>query len=145
MPDYVVDATVVHLANGDLAGRRPGNALDRRLTTIEIFTRDSSRLRYNPKLLGEYRKLIQEFRNDLIELFFGLLDSERAVFVKGNTLRKAQYDMAVHKCRWPSHDQHLLAAAIGGTRVTIFVTERRHICCGTAIYRHFGVRVVDLL
>jgi len=75
MPDCVLDATIIHLSNGNLAGRRAGNALDRRLSVIEGAATGVRRLRYNPKLLEEYRKVAKVIRNDLIELFFAALES----------------------------------------------------------------------
>jgi|SRR5208337_2809630 len=144
MPDCVLDAAVVYFANGELAGRRSGNALDRRLSVIEQAARGIWRIRYNPKLLGEYQRLIQESRNDVIDLFFILLDSEHAFFVKRNTLSGPQYEIAIKKCRWPSHDQHLLAAALGGDRPTVFVSEARHVACAKKILARFAVRVTRL-
>ena len=143
MPDCVLDATVVHLSNGNLAARKRGNAFDRRLTVIEQTARGIWRLRYNPKLRGEYERLIREYRNDVIEVFFFLLDSDRTVFVKRNSLTRQQHDTA-RRFGWPSHDQHLLAAAIGGDDSTIFVTEARHIVCRAEAHRHFGVHLEDL-
>jgi len=145
MPDCVVDATVVHLANGDIAGRRPGNVLDRRLAVIERVGRGISRLRYNPKLLGEYRQLVEgpdAYRNDAIELFFTAL-TERAFFVPRNTLSRQDYATA-KECGWPGHDKHLLAAAIGGDDSTVFVTERRLAQCADHVLRRFAVHIEHL-
>jgi len=144
MPDCVVDAAVLYYANGALVGRRPGTILDRRLTVIEQAARGTRRVRYNSKLLGEYRRVVQEFRNDVIEIFFSVLDSDRAVFVRRNNLSRQHYDVAVNRCRWPGHDQHLLAAALGGIDPTIFVSEDRHVQCRLVIYRHFRIRIEDL-
>jgi hypothetical protein len=134
---------VVYKANGDIAGRRPGSILDRRLRALEQIGRGVRRLRYNPKLLGEYRRVVREPRNDVIELFFNVL-SERAVLVSRNTLSRHCYAKAVRTCRWPNHDQHLLAAAIDGIDASILVTEEAHVTCANCIFRHFTVRVEDL-
>jgi len=143
MPDCVVDATVVYKANGDLAGRRPGNILDRRLTVIQQIGSGVRRLRYNQKLLNEYEQLVRERRNDIIDIFFTVL-SERAVLVTRNKLSPHCYAKAIQKCHWPSHDQHLLAAAIDGIDPSIVVTERNHVKCANCIRKHFAVRLEDL-
>jgi hypothetical protein len=142
MPDCVIDASVVALANGDIAGRRPGNIFDRRLAVIEETVSGLRRLRYNSKLLGEYTDHIRERRNDVLEALFALLDdTNRSVFVRRNTLSRQHYDSATDKCQWPSHDQHLLAAAIDGDNPSIVVTEERLQQCAGKILRHFGIHL----
>lgn len=121
MPDCVLDASVVALANGDIAARRPGNMLDRRLAVIEHVVSGARRLRYNSRLLAEYEHLIQQHRNDVIYLLFEVLDSKRSIYVPRNTLSRQHHASATERCRWPSHDQHLLAAALGGNNPVIFV------------------------
>jgi len=142
MADSVIDATVVAFANGNIAARKQGNAFDRRLEAIEQVVNGQRRLRYNSKLLREYQNLIQEHRNDVIDLFFIVL-ADRAVLVRGNTLSRQHYGRA-RTCRWPAHDQHLLAAALGGDEPTIFVTEARLAQCAAQILARFTIRVVDL-
>ncbi len=144
MPDCVVDATVVYMSNGNIAARRPGNVFDRRLKILEEIGEGLRRLRYNPKLLHEYQRLIENPRNDVIQLFFEVL-AESGVIVPGNRLPRHHYDTATRRCRWPAHDQHLLAAAIGGLRPSIFVTEQTHANCAACILRNFAVRVEHLV
>lgn len=144
MPDCVLDATVVALANGDLAGRRPGNVFDRRLGAIEQVVTGTRRLRYNPRLLREYQRLIRDYRNDVIELLFFVLDSDRSIFVGRNTLSRQDYDKAIRRCQWPSHDQHLLAAALDGVNPIIVVTEPRLAQCAPRILACFAVHVEHL-
>jgi hypothetical protein len=143
MPDSVIDATVIGMANGDIAGRRPGNILDRRLQVIEQVVNGARRLRYNAKLLAEYRPLTRVFRNDVIELFFAVL-ADRAVLVRRSTLARQVFHTARNRCDWPRHDQHLLAAALDGDDAIIFVTEFRLARCGPRIFAHFAVRVEHL-
>jgi hypothetical protein len=135
---------VVAFANGDLTARRPGNLIDRRLRVIEQVVAGKRRLRYNQKLLGEYQRLIQRYRNDVIELLFGVLDSQRSVRVPRSTLSRHDYATATSRCRWPSHDQHLLAAALSGDEPSIFVTEARLASCAPKIFTHFAVSVNQL-
>jgi hypothetical protein len=143
MSDYVVDATIIRLTNTQLAARRPGNAFDRRLRILEQVVAGTKRVRYNSRLLGEYRALVrqQQFRNDVIQAFFIILDSDKAVRVNRNNLSRQNHRTARDQCDWPTHDQHLLAAAIGGNNAAIVVTEVRLGNCGAAVYRHFGVHV----
>jgi hypothetical protein len=143
MADCVLDATVVAMANGDIAARRAGNVLDRRLAVLEAVVGGVRRLRYNRKLLEEYRPFIRAFRNDVIEVFVRVL-ADRGVLVSRNTLRRQEHAAATRRCRWPTHDQHLLAAAVGGDDPTIFVTEARLAVCAAAILAHFAVHVVRL-
>jgi hypothetical protein len=141
MSDCVVDASVLALANTDLATRRPGNPVDVRLRVVEQIATGARRLRYNQRLLGEYQRLILGYRNDLIELFFLVLDSNQSVLVPRSTLPRQHYSLAVRKCHWPSHDQHLLAAALGGVDPSIVVTEVRLANCGPLILRYFAVHL----
>ena len=143
MHDCVVDATVIHMANGDISGRRPGNVLDKRLTALHQISSGARRLRYNPKLLGEYQRVARERRNDIIELFFTAL-AERAILVTRNKLPRHIYATAIQMCGWPSHDQHLLAAAVGGVRPSILVTEQGHLNCAACIRRRLEIRIEDL-
>lgn len=142
MPDSVIDATVLAMANGEIAARKPGNALDRRLRAIEEVGSGARRLRYNPRLREEYLRIVQEYRNDAVELFFIVL-TDRAFFVRSNTLSRQKFAASL-KCKWPPHDQHLLAAALEGDDVVIFATEQRHCVCGPCIRRTFAIHVEDL-
>lgn len=144
MPDCVLDATVVALANGNIAARRPGNVFDRRLAAIEQVVSGARRLRYNSRLLGEYESLIQQHRNDVIYLLFEVLDSERSIRVRRNTLSRQHYATATQRCRWPSHDQHLLAAAFGGDDPVIVVTEPRLAQCAPRILACFAIHIEHL-
>jgi hypothetical protein len=144
MPDWVLDATVVGMTNTELSERRPGNLLDRRLAVIERVAKGEARMRYNQKLMGEYQRLTARRKNDLIDILFDLLDSTKAILVHKNKLTRQEFDLAKNKCGWPSHDQHLLAAAIGGVDPSIFVTERHHFRCQAKVLRHFRVHLEDL-
>ncbi len=141
MIDYVVDATVVARCNGNLAGRRAGNVLDRRLSLLEdVLGRTDRRLRYNPKLLYEYLRIVRECRNDVLDLFIRYLDSDRPVRVRRNTLARSDWLLA-KGARWPKHDEHLLAAAFGGLHPRLYVTESRHAECAGEIKRELGISV----
>jgi hypothetical protein len=145
MPDCVVDTSVLAFANGDIAGRRPGNLLDQRLGVLEQIVGGARRLRYNPKLLDEYQKLITQYRNDVIETVFAILDdTRRSVRVTRSSLSRQDRAKAADRCHWPDHDQHLLAAAIGGDYPSIVVTEDRLNQRAAAILRHFEVRIEHL-
>jgi hypothetical protein len=144
MPDCVLDASVIAFANGDLTGRRSGNLLDRRLRIVEEVAQQNRRVRYNNKLLTEYQRLVTDYRNDAIELFFAVLDSEHSVLVRRSTLSRQHHRTATGSCRWPSHDQHLLAAAVGGEDPSVFVTESRLATCAPQVLSHFSVHVVLL-
>lgn len=144
MPDCVLDATVVGFANGDIAGRRRGNVFDLRLAAIEKVVNGVRRLRYNPRLLHEYKQLTRIYRNDVIELLFRVL-ADQAVLVRRNTLARQDYVRATRDCGWPSHDQHLLAAALGGIDPVIVVTEERHAQCAEQILRCFAMHVEHLV
>ena len=140
MTDCVLDASVVHCANGLIGRRRPGSALDRRLSVLEEAIRGNRRLRYNSKLLTEYQQIVKEFRNDIVEALFELLTT-RSVFVRRSTLSRQHHQLATERCRWPRHDQHLLAAALGGDNPSIAVTEERLNRCADDVLRHFDIRI----
>ena len=142
MIDYVLDATFVAFSNGDLAGRRPGNVLDRRLKVVEeVIYRQDRRLRYNQRLRREYEDHAKTTRNDFVEVFFSYLDSNRPFRVPRNTLSRQHYNTAT-KIRWPGHDQHLLAAAIGGIKPHLFVTEHKHAVYAAKVKQAFGITVL---
>jgi hypothetical protein len=140
MHDCVFDASFVAKANGLLVGERPGNLLHRRLTAMRSVASGQSRVRYNRKLFQEYAEHVREHRNDVVEQFFELLDSAQAVRVGRNTLRSHEIAKA-NDCRWPAHDRHVLAAAIGGTDVVIHVTENPIGGCAASVHRIFGFHV----
>jgi hypothetical protein len=144
MPDCVIDTTVVAYANGDLKGEKPGNILNRRLRVLRSVVNGEMRVRYNPKLLGEYVRSIKVHRNDVIEIFFIALESARAICVPRNTLSRQDYTLATKKCGWPSHDQHLIAAARLGDKTSLFVTEQAHATSASKIRTHFNVTVIRL-
>ena len=145
MPDCVVDASVVAFANGDIAGRRPGNIFDKRLAVIEQVVAGTRRLRFNAKLVNEYQNIVKQHRNDVVEALFALLDnSQRSVFVKRNTLSRQNHVRATQTCGWPSHDQHLLAAALDGDEPAVVVTEPHLAQCAPLVLMHFDIRVEDL-
>jgi hypothetical protein len=144
MSDVVLDATVVRFANGEIAGGPPGSPLNRRLAAVQEVVAGLRRLRYNRKLLGEYDKLAKNDRNDVIEALFAILDGGvGAILVKRNSLSRQEHSRAKDS-GWPNHDQHLLAAAIGGDRPSIVVTEQIHAACEQSIFRHFKIRIEDV-
>lgn len=140
MSDAVFDATVVAMANSDLVARKPGNALDVRARLLERCVSRQLRIRYNSRLLGEYTDHVKQRRNDLVELFFQILDSPVAISVRRNRLSASHFSKAC-RCRWPSHDQHLIAAALGGDEPCVYVTEEALANCSAAVHREFRVRV----
>lgn len=145
MPDRVFDTKFVAAANGPMtqSSRKQNNVLDRRLKHIEEFAiHQRVRARYNSKLLEEYEAKLLESRNDIIQLFLTkLADSQKCTFVKSNKLQRSDYA----KCcdiGWPSHDQHLLAAAVNGEKVAICTTEQSHGVVGKQVYREFRIAVI---
>lgn len=139
MRDGIYDTNVVVLSNGDLAGRKPGNSLDRRLRVLELCVTGERRPRYNRKLLGEYQDHVRRARNDVVELFMELLD-RTGVFVKKSTVSRQVHSQLI-TIGWQSHDQHLVAAALGGERPEIFTTEERLAGCCRSLKRAFGIQV----
>lgn len=142
MAERVYDASFVGYANCSLDEPTPERQafLRQLLDAIVQVIRGHARLRCNPALLTEYARLLKDHRNDVIDEFVAILDDERTIIVKRNTLRSNENAKA-DKCGWPFHDRHLLAAAIGGTEVTIHVTESRLGVCAAMIWRVFEVRV----
>jgi hypothetical protein len=141
MDDAVIDVTVVAFANGPISAR-PGGALARCLPVIRRILDGRWRCRYNAKLLQQYEDHVKTRRNDIIDSFFELLDSERAVPGRNN-LRHHEYAMA-RKIRWPTHDHYLLAAAIDGINPSIVVTEPTLAQLGAQARREFGVAIVQV-
>jgi len=141
MDDAVIDATVLTFANGPI-GPQPGGSLARCLPVIRRIVDSQWRCRYNTTLLQEYDDHVRTHRNDIVVAFFALLDSPHAV--KGrNNLRHHEYATA-RSIRWPTHDHHLLAAAIGGTNPAIVVTEPALARLHKQAKRRFGVSVLKV-
>ena len=143
MANTVYDASFVAMSNGDLAGRRSGNALDRRLKTIEEFADGTRVAWYNNKLLSEYEQHVKIYRNDLVDTFFRLL-ADTGKKATRSTLSRTAY-ARLRRVRWPTHDQHLLAAATQAGESTILVTEETLGSCASAVRREFGVTVVRIV
>lgn len=136
----VYDTSVVAYANGELVGRRAGNVLDRRLRKLEEFIRGVRTAWYNTKLLREYQQKISEHRNDVIEIFLARL-GDYGRRASRNTLTR-QHHVVARRVRWPTHDQHLLAAALdAGRDATILVTETNLASCRASVRREFGIYV----
>jgi hypothetical protein len=140
MPDCVFDTSFIRLANDSLFGEKEGNLLNRRLTPLRQAVAGQSHLRYNRKLLDEYSNHIKEGRNDIIEQFFVLLDSPQTTLVRKHALSR-QDNAKANRCRWPTHDRHVLAAAIGGIDVVIHVTENALGACSKKVKLIFGFHV----
>jgi hypothetical protein len=141
MDDAVIDATVLAYANGPI-GHQISGALARCLPIITKVVDEQWRCRYNIKLLNEYCEHVKVRRNDMIVVFFTILDSPRA-FVARNNLRHHEYAKAI-EIRWPPHDHHLLAAAIDGINPSIVVTEDKLARLSQRAKREFGVRVLQV-
>lgn len=136
----VFDACLVAKANGRLVGRRRGNVLDHRLRVLEEFVISRTRLaRYNQRMLKEYEDHLKDHRNDVIQLFFRCL-AEQGTKVSANNLSRQAFDKA-RRARWPTHDQHLLAAAIGVAPSCIATTEENLGLCDAAVRKAFDVYV----
>jgi hypothetical protein len=90
MRDGVYDTKVVMNANGDLAGRRAGNSMDKRLRVLEGCARGYIRARINGRLRAEYENGVKTHRNDVIEAFLTAV-VDRGVFVDRSTLRSSEF------------------------------------------------------
>jgi hypothetical protein len=97
---------------------------------------------YNSALLLEYRQHITTHRNDVIEAFVAQL-ADRGLKGKKSRLSRQDYARS-REAKWPSHDQHLLAAALESAGATIFVTEKVLVNCAGSVRRIFGVRVIGV-
>jgi hypothetical protein len=139
MPDCVLDASFVGMANDEIDNLEPGSILDRRISIICEIKNGSYTVRYNSRLLGEYNNLVKVHRNDWIAVFFQIL-ADGATFVNRNNFNAAELAKA-RKCRWPLHDQHVLVAAINGTKSIVFVTESTLGRSAAKVLQHFRVRI----
>ncbi len=140
MTDTVYDTTVVSFSNADLEGRQKDNQLNARLTYLEDFLRGYRVALYNDKLSREYTDHLHEIRNDVVEGFIDALD-RRGRRSASNKLSRPDY-VKSRGIGWPSHDQHLLAAALEGSRTHILVTEDILSGCAARVKREFGFTVI---
>jgi hypothetical protein len=141
MPESVYDASIIGYANvslGDPTGERR-QFLEDLIAAIHRVLSGRDRLRVNTTLRTEYEQVARGVRNDVVDQFFAILTGEGAVAAK-NSLRSFENDRA-HKCNWPSHDRHLIAAAIDGVGVTIHVTENRLGRCANKVWQVFKIRI----
>lgn len=141
MRSTVFDTRLVASANGDIRARRPGNILDCRLILLEQAVARVTTTLVNKKLLKEYNSKIPQsgIRNDSVRSFIEFV-IDHGVDSGRSTLSHSDYVKA-HEARWPTHDHHLIAAAIGHNHVTIFVTEQNHFVCTREIHRRFGITI----
>jgi len=144
MSDAVIDTTVVALSNVRLTCLKEGSNLHARIRLLKQCYAGERRIRFNGRLRAEYDSKVSGIENDFVRLFFELLDSSRSIFVKKSTLSRQFYDRARNDCGWPGHDQHILAAGVGGEQVVLFVTEERHCNCRAAIKRVFDFNLVRM-
>ena len=142
MSDAVVDASVIGMTDEDLLAQGSEDSIRRRVKLIDDCANKKLRLRCNPTLEGEYSRILKDSNKDLHILFLGALES--AFRVTKNKLDRHAYLRSLD-AGWPSHDQHLLAAAIGGTRPTIYVTEKKLFSCATKVKREFSISVSSIL
>ena len=140
MTDTVYDTTIVAFSNDDLAARQAGNELDARLAYLEEFLRGERVALYNDRLSREYSEHVREIRNDIVDGFIEALDL-RGRKAARSTLSRPDYAKSL-RAGWPTHDQHLLAAALVGARTVILVTERALSDCTGDIKKFFGFRVI---
>lgn len=141
MADAVIDTTVLAFANGP-CGPVLAGALARCLPYVSKVTAGAWRCRYNKKLLAEYISKVRKPRNDLVAAFLTILDTRQAFLAK-NSLSHSEYVRA-KRIRWPTHDHHLLAAAVGGIEPSIVVTEYKLAQLHTQAKREFGVSVLQV-
>jgi len=140
MTDTVYDTTVVSFSNEDLERRDEDVELNARLTYLEEFLRGYRIALYNDKLSREYIDHLHGIRNDVVEGFIEALDRYGR---KGGSNRLSKPDYAKSRdVGWPSHDQHLLAAALVGARTHILVTEDILAGCAAKVRRAFGFTVI---
>lgn len=142
MGNTVYDTSFLALSNGDIAARKRGNVFDRRICKIEEFIKGARIAWYNNKLFAEYTMHVAQRRNDVVEAFFLRL-ADHGKKAKRNTLSTPQYAQC-RQTRWPTHDQHLLAAAIEAGNSTIFVTEQALADCAATVKRRFGISVTQI-
>jgi hypothetical protein len=142
MGESVFDASFIGYANGPLEelASNPSGVLGHLARAVEEVAAGRGFIRCNPKLLTEYDRLVKEYRNDLIVEFISLLDSGKTIRLTSSSLSR-QENARAERCNWPQHDRHLLAAAVGGSKVTIHVTEPRLGQCSPRIWRLFEIRV----
>ena len=140
MKSSVYDTILIAKANGNLAGRKAGNALDRRLKLFEAAVLGTSLTLVNAKLLNEYGSKILDFRNEAVRAFY-VYAIDHGVNTGKSSLSRSDFERS-RKARWPAHDQHLIAAAIGREKVSIYVTEVQHSACAAAVRKQFGITIV---
>lgn len=140
MSDAVFDATVITYSNRGLLETDKTEYASAGIALLTKFVSSTRRIRVNPKLVREYEEHNVR-RSDLIELFLTLLTSDRTVHSKKNTLPTHLF-LKSRKAGWPTHDQHLLAAADDGA--FIYVTEQRHSVCSAKIKRDMSISVVRI-
>lgn len=130
MNNTVYDTKLIATVNCPLSARRANTVLNRRIEIVEESVGQKQRTiaRYNWKLWSEYEKHIKDYRNDIIILFFSKL-ADIGIRVSVCTLRRQHWNKI--RNHWPSHDQHLIAAAIGGCQTSHCYNRKspRKCCC----------------
>lgn len=138
--EIVYDTSFVARANGDLSDMKPNSVLYKRISAISLSTTGKAKARYNRKLYQEYMDHIKELRNDFINVFITSLE-KNGILIEKMTVEKIKW-IKVKKL-WPSHDRHLLAAALcdknGCRDVGIYTSEKAHEPAGPILKREFKI------
>lgn len=98
---------------------------------------------YNAKLFAEYIKWFEKAEDgDLVSVFAFLLDS---VGKRGKNSLSRQEAQKARDARWPGHDDHLIAAGLGGPSDRDLLTTEGalHATRTDRVLRHFRTHVLD--
>ena len=139
MSETVYDTRFLACANGNISNLRPFSQLQKRVSYVKEFSDGKTTARFNAKLLQEYDKHIKEYRNEIIESFFKLL-VDHGIKSNRNTLTGPDWQRL--DGAWPTHDRHLLAAAIDGVKVRIITSEKDLVKKKAVVKRIFRIDVL---
>jgi len=141
--ECVIDTVVLQKTNAPLAhAPRPHAKIRVRLQLLKRIRQGNLVVLASKNLLEEYKRQITTPRNDYVQAFFALLDSNT---VQWNWEKRwPGGDRArARKCRYPKEDDHVLRTAIRPHPSYIVTEEGRMLKADQCIYRQFHVHIVE--
>jgi predicted nucleic acid-binding protein len=142
MEECVIDTVVLQSANAPITKPpRRGSLFAKRVRLLEDVRVGNKTVLYSPRLVQEYQTKISEPRNDYVKAFLEILSDPRRSIPNWKRWTGSQQDRAHSKCRYPSHDDHLLQTAIRPNPTMIITEEATLLSTDTCIHRYFGVHI----
>lgn len=142
--ECVIDTNILQKANARLLKSPVATRkFYKRIALLERIMNDELHPLMSQKLLAEYETQVREPRNDFVKAFLEIITMPDRVSYNWHRPWRGDAEKA-RKCRFPSHDDHVLRTAIRPHASTIYTEERPMLATDACIYRAFRVHIRDV-